>query len=102
MKRLSALVPVMFTLGILLAVMPAFAQENNLERNAYFGDEHIHTSGRWTPGFLGTAKKFLSLWGTTPACASPARDRGHAIQQDGGIYEDESSGNGGFGCCTSS
>jgi hypothetical protein len=29
------------------------------------------------------------------AFASPARDRGHAIQQDGGIYEDESSGKGG-------
>src|SRR5271157_4586523 len=49
-----------------------------------------HRSGRWSP-------KPLSLWSTTPACASPARDRGRAIQECGGIYEDESCGNGGLG-----
>src|SRR5208283_1584597 len=41
--------------------------------------------------------KFLSLWGTTPACSSLARVRGYAIQKDRGIYEDKSCGNGGFG-----
>ena len=32
------------TLVAALAVAPALAQEKNPERNAYFGEEHIHTS----------------------------------------------------------
>src|SRR5580700_11768660 len=44
MKRLSSLVSVMFLLGIAPAPLPAFAQEKNPERNAYFGETHVHTS----------------------------------------------------------
>src|SRR5215510_12342234 len=34
----------MLTLVAALAVVPALAQEKNPERNAYFGETHIHTS----------------------------------------------------------
>ena len=32
------------TLALLVAGLHAFAQEKNPDRNAYFGEEHIHTS----------------------------------------------------------
>jgi hypothetical protein len=32
----------------------ALAAEPNPERNAYFGEQHIHTSGPWTPGCSAT------------------------------------------------
>jgi len=31
-----------------MAALPAFAQEKNPDRNAYFGETHIHTS--WSVG----------------------------------------------------
>jgi hypothetical protein len=40
-RRTSALA---ISAALALATSPAFAQEKNPDRNAYFGDEHIHTS----------------------------------------------------------
>ena len=63
MKRLSALVPVMFTLGILVAVERAFAQVKYAERNAYFGDEHIHPSWLLDAWVFGNRTEILELMG---------------------------------------
>ena len=46
---------VFLTLAATLAIAPASAQQQrNPERNAYFGETHIHTAGRSTPTFSAT------------------------------------------------
>src|SRR5215510_11643764 len=42
--RYAGVMSLMWTLVVILAVVPAMAQEKNPERNAYFGETHIHTS----------------------------------------------------------
>src|SRR5215470_2576272 len=42
--RYAGVMSLMLTLVVILAVAPALAQERNPERNAYFGETHIHTS----------------------------------------------------------
>ena len=42
--RHAGVASLMWTLMAALAVAPAMAQERNPERNAYFGETHIHTS----------------------------------------------------------
>jgi hypothetical protein len=42
--RTSGSAVFMFVLAASPSIVPAVAQEKNPELNAYFGDEHIHTS----------------------------------------------------------
>src|SRR5215510_6242980 len=42
--RYAGVMSLMLTLVVILAVVPALAQERNPERNAYFGETHLHTS----------------------------------------------------------
>src|SRR5262252_437868 len=42
--RHAGVMSLMWTLVVILAVVPALAQERNPDRNAYFGETHIHTS----------------------------------------------------------
>src|SRR5262245_34461013 len=42
--RHAGVASLMLTLVAALAVAPALAQEKNPERNAYFGETHVHTS----------------------------------------------------------
>src|SRR5215510_12640085 len=42
--RYAGVMSLILTLVVVLAVAPALAQERNPERNAYFGETHVHTS----------------------------------------------------------
>ena len=42
--RTAGIACLMLMLALTLVIAPALAQEKNPERNAYFGEEHIHTS----------------------------------------------------------
>ena len=47
---------VFLTIALTLAVAPAFAQQPNPERNAYFGETHIHTSWSFDAYVFGNTK----------------------------------------------
>ena len=44
MKNAGVVSLIVLTLAVILAVAPAPAQQKNPERNAYFGEQHVHTS----------------------------------------------------------
>ncbi len=44
MRNAGVVSLIMLTLAAILAVAPALAQQKNPERNAYFGETHVHTS----------------------------------------------------------
>jgi len=47
--------------ALTMAGSPAFAQEKNPDRNAYFGEEHIHTSWSVDAWLMGNRITFQHL-----------------------------------------
>ena len=55
-RRTASAVGLLLVLAAPFAVAPAWPQERNSERNAYFGETHIHTSWSFDAYVFGNTK----------------------------------------------